>query len=253
MRNVLVLVCGAVALALAAPSHAQNESRDEYLARLKDICSVDCLKPRDFRRKARKQRNSTASDMAIIMDVRAVRRAGDKYELLSNDTERSPLVTQALLGSAGINTSGSNGVGGLPRNSRANTTPDLIIIELDEQAFADILNAVRPSEPSAKTVPGGEEAEDGIVVEGDREKKVKKPTLAALRTYFSNRRIVVRGKPRLEAAWVGARRDFRRKQVTLEVDNADDLALLPRYDDDGNPIVDGEFSDIPSSRNGNGQ
>ena len=237
MRNMMVIAPALFALVMSAPSNAQSETREEYLARLKDICSVDCLKPRDFRRKARKQRNSDAKDMAIMMDVRAVRRAGEKFELLSADPERNPLVTQAILGSAGINTSGSNGIGGLPGNSRANTTPDLIIIELDEQAFLDFLNAAgwgKSVEQAAKSKRKADD--DQIIVEAERDKKVKKPTIGALSKYFSNRRVVVRGTPRLEAAWVGARRDFRRKQVPLQVDNADDLAILPRYDEKGEPI-----------------
>ncbi|MEM1196891.1 MAG: hypothetical protein AAGH57_12365, partial [Pseudomonadota bacterium] len=46
------------------------------------------------------------------------------------------------------------------------------------------------------------------------------------------------GSPRLTPVWVGGRKDYRNKQVTLEVANADDLALLPRFDDEGEPIKD---------------
>ena len=80
-------------------------------------------------------------------------------------------------------------------------------------------------------------ATGGIVVEGERDQEFVEPTLGTLRTYFRNRRVVVRGQPRLETVFIGARRDFRRKQVTLEVGSADNLVLLPRYDENGDPVM----------------
>jgi len=76
-------------------------------------------------------------------------------------------------------------------------------------------------------------------VEGDTERKFVEPSLTELRKHFRNRRVVVRGQPRLQAVWVGGRIDRRRKQVTLVVEDAKDIALLPRYNDDGEPVFDG--------------
>ncbi|MEM9501748.1 MAG: hypothetical protein AAF941_07870 [Pseudomonadota bacterium] len=225
---------------MSYPVSATPESRDQYLERLREVCEVDCLPQREFRRTARKRANSDESDMAVIMDVAFVRRVGSRFELHNMDIQRSPLVDFAILGSAGINTSSSNGVGGLPRGQRGGTHPDLIIIDMDEQTFSDILN----SSTSVGERPVGSSDDGEIVVEGEQERQATKPTLEALRSLFRNRRVVVRGKPRLEAVFIGARRDFRRKQVTLELDNADDLVLLPRYDDDGNPILKNELAGL---------
>ena len=223
---------------LPISSIAAAETREAYLNRLKDICAVECLKPRDFRRKARKRDAGLDEDMAVLMDVRTVRRVGDRYELLSMNLERSNLETLAILGSAGVNTSGRTGAGGLPRNARGNTHYDLIIIELDKEVLADFLDTPGLTQPPTGAGQSTKSNSPDIVVEGDRKEKRLKPSMAALDAYFMNRRIVVRGVPELTATWVGGRRDYRRKQVTLKVDNADDLALLPRYDDNGQPIAE---------------
>jgi hypothetical protein len=229
------LLIGIVAAAsVSVPSDASAETREQYLSRLKDICAVECLKPKDFRRQARKNAKKNEKDMAILMDVRTVRRVGDRYELLSMNLERSNLETLAILGGAGIDTSGRTGVGGLPRNARGNTDPQLIIIELDKEVLGDFLS--QPARTMRVSRSGSSEGK--IVVEGDRSAQRFRPSLAALDAFFMNRRIVVRGRPELQATWIGGRRDFRRKQVTLKVDNADDLAVLPRYTDKGELIVD---------------
>ena len=49
MRNMMAIAPLLFALVMSAPSNAQTETREDYLARLKDICSVDWLKARDFR------------------------------------------------------------------------------------------------------------------------------------------------------------------------------------------------------------
>ncbi|MBD2841268.1 hypothetical protein [Erythrobacter rubeus] len=193
------------------------------------------MQPREFQRIARKRDAGEAADMALIMDVAAVRQIGDKYELLSIDLRYTSLETRAILDSAGIDISGRGDIGGGSGGRRGGTNPNLIVVQLDEQAFSDILNVTQP------LVQGEIRPEDGagIVVEGTREKELVRPSLEALRTYFRNRRVVVRGKPKLDVALVGARRDFRRKQVTLMVDNADDIVLLPRYNEDGEPVLSG--------------
>lgn len=243
-RTGLVLAATAASLAFLSPASANvPETREAYLERLRDVCAVECLEPRDFRRKARKQKSNDTSDLAVMMDVRSVRRDGDKYLLLSADLERSNLETLAILGAAGIDTSGRTGVGGLPRGGQANTNPNLIIIEMDEQAVADLLRIPVGSATPRPLL----DANGDIIVEGEIDKKSKTPTIAELKNTYINRRIVVRGAPRLEPTWVGGRRDFRRKQVTLEVDNADDLVMLPRYDSDGNPILDGALAGLANS------
>lgn len=176
--------------------------------------------------------------MAVIMDVAEVRRNGTKFELLNLDLRTSPLEDRAILGSAGINTSTSTGVGGLPRGNQGGTSPNVIIIELDEQTLFDILNTGSSMAVGILGVPDNGD----ILVEGDPEREIAKPSLTQLRSYFRNRRIVVRGKPRLAPVLIGARRDFRRKQVTLELGDADRLVVLPRYDDNGEPVLDAEFA-----------
>ena len=232
----------ATALSVAfVPANANlYENRNVYLEQIKDVCSVECLKPREFRKKARKQASKDNADLAVMMDVRSIRRDGDKFVLLSLDLTRSDLETLAVLGAAGIDTSGRTGVGGLPRGDQAGTHPDMIVIEIDAQAVTDLLRA-----PAAPVALKSEEGLNGdIIVESQTERQVDRSMLAGLKTALINRRIVVRGSPRLQPTWVGGRLDYRNKQVTLEVDNADDLVMLPRYDEDGQPIFDGPLASL---------
>ena len=233
LSQFILAVMGFVAVSLTAPAPASAETYQEYLARLRQVCSVDCLQPRDFQRAARRRGSDSDADMALIMDVVAVRRVDDHFELLSMDMQGNPLEELAVLGSAGINTSSHSGIGGLPSARRSGTHPNLIIIEIDEQTLYDILNVAAPLVEG--TIKYDDDAE--IIVEADRERRVAEPSLQTLRSYFRNRRVVVRGQPKLEAVFIGARRDFRRKQVTLVVDDADEIVLLPRYDEDGEPIL----------------
>ncbi|MEM7702257.1 MAG: hypothetical protein AAF251_10010 [Pseudomonadota bacterium] len=241
MRLTGVAVLGALAASISAPAPANSETYEGYLTRLKEICAVECLKPRDLRRKARKQSKSNPSDLAVMMDVEYIRRVGDKYQLFNRDLERSNLETLAILGSAGIDVSGRSGAGGLPRSRGGQLTPDTVVIELDEQALSDLLNAVTAEPESVVKAKDGSSPEDAdIVVEGEAEAKTApnkiKPTMSALSGLLINRRIVVRGAPRLTPVWKGGRLDYRNKQVTLEVANVDDLVLLPRFDKEGEPV-----------------
>ncbi len=215
-------------------SPASAETREEYLARLKEVCAVECMQPREFQRTARKRDKTDEGDMAVIIDVAYITRAGTKLQLHNLNLETSHFEVLDVLESAGINTSQRDGIGGLPRGRRPRPHPNVIVIEMDEETLFDLLN------PPSSDPQGGSLDDRGkdIVVEDDRDRRLNRATLSALRAKLMNRRIVVRGSPRLEVAWVGARRDFRRKQVFLEVDNADDLVMLPRYDDDGNPKPD---------------
>lgn len=121
-----------------------------------------------------------------------------------------------------------------------------INIEMDEQTLFDLLNLPQVSqEPDARADPGS-----GIIVDGDRDRKFVKPSLATLRAAFRNRRIVVRGMPRLDVVFAGGRRDRKNKQLTLILRSADDLALLPRYDGDGNPILDGPLEGLAEPERG---
>lgn len=228
------LACGS--LMLLSPQ-VSAETREQYLARLKTICEVECLQPRQFQRTARKRKAGDDSDMAIIMDVAFVAQVGSMFVLYDRNLERSALETLDILGSAGVNTSGSNGVGGLPRGGRPPSHPNVIVIELDGQALADLIGPIQSS--AVQGVTG--QAAGEIIVDEQRNRKVERPGLDEARNFLLNRRIVVRGKPRLDVTIIGARRDFHRKQVVLEVRNADDLVRLPRYDEDGQPIYGGEF------------
>lgn len=257
---------------LAAPAAAQNETREEYLARLKEICAVDCLEPRPFQRAARKQPGqddaAASEDMAVIMDVIDVRRNGDRFELYNLDLSTSDLETLQLLGSAGVNTSSSSGIGGLPRGRGPELHPEVIVVSLDAQAFGDLLNPVEPSagpvgEGAAIAASGpvearGEIGPDGQIIvgrsrEAEAEETRREPNLTNLRAYFRNRRIVARGTPELTAQWVGGRIDRRNKQVTLLVDNADDLVLLPRYDEAGEAILEGPLAGLAEAAPAPGQ
>jgi hypothetical protein len=237
MRGSRRFFASLAAIGLSFPATVSAEPYQEYLSRLRDICSVDCLQPRQFQRTARKRGSADEGDMALIMDVVEVRRVGNKFELYNIDTQNNALVDVELLGSAGINTSSSNGVGGLPRGRQTARHPNVIVIEIDETAMYDLLNAGLQASGLANPDDLASEPEGGIIVGGDAEREVVAPSLAEMRSYFRNRRVVVRGQPRLEAVFIGARRDFRRKQVTLEVDNAGFVALLPRYDKNGEPVL----------------
>ncbi|MEM6476124.1 MAG: hypothetical protein AAF687_08155 [Pseudomonadota bacterium] len=233
MRYSPVLLAPLAALLLPQAASATTETRAQYLERLREVCEVDCMQPRQFQRTARKRGNSAANEMAIIMDVAYVRRAGDKIELHNVNLESSYFEDLQILGGAGIDTSSRTGIGGLPRGRTNRVHPNVIIIEFDQQALFDLFNEV--SAAAASSASDGGDDED-ILVEGEREREVVTPKMVDIERLLRNRRIVVRGKPRLQPAWIGARLDYRRKQVTLEVENIDYLVMLPRYDKDGNPI-----------------
>ncbi|UAB77575.1 hypothetical protein INR77_12350 [Erythrobacter sp. SCSIO 43205] len=237
MLKPLLFVAATSAFMLLAPASAKAESYQQYLDRLRDICSVDCLEPRRFQIAARKRSSDASGDMALIMDVAEVRAVGDKFELHNIVADSSALVELELFASAGIDTSFGSGVGGRTRNRVAGRSPEVVVIELDKATFTDILNTKDLLAPKIGTE--AQEAGDGkgILVERDGEVEQIEATLPRLRSYFRNRRVVVRGQPRLTPVFVGARLDRRRKQVTLVVDNAEDIALLPEYDENGEAVI----------------
>lgn len=245
-KSIMALGLGA-AILTTHPAHAAPETREEYLARLRDICEVRCLQPKPFQRTARKMRTKADKELALIMDVAFVRRNGDRFELFNVDLEDDPLVTQALLGTAGVNIAGGNGAGGLPRGRYGTLSPNVIVVSLDKQTLFDLYEASqRAAKSASESAPKAPQAdEDSIVVEGDPDRSIDKPTMQALRSILFKRRIVVRGTPKLTPVWVGGRLDYKNKQVTLMLDSADDLVILPRFDENGEAIVDGEFVNIP--------
>lgn len=237
MRHFFLTVSGAAILSFSPAASASTETRDEYLSRLKEICEVECMQPRQFQRTARKRGSNQTRDMALIMDVKSVRRVGGKIQLHNINLETSHFEVLEALGSAGINTSQRNGIGGLPSGQKQRTNPNIVVIELDQQTLFDLLNPILPVREG-----GGRSADGvGIIVDGDRDREVTMPSLAALEAAILNRRIVVRGKPRLEVGIVGGRQDFRRKQAFLEVDNAAEMIVLPRFNKDGEAIYGGEY------------
>ncbi|MEL7189631.1 MAG: hypothetical protein AAGK17_08790 [Pseudomonadota bacterium] len=234
-----VLALAAVASASSTPISSSNpETYEGYLARLKEICEVECLQPRDFQRKARKLGKKNKDDMAVIMDVAYVTRDGPIFQLHNLDRENTYFEDLQLLGSAGLNTSSRNGIGGLPRGSSNPIHPNLVIIEIDEATVREMLGlqAVDEAGEGGDQRSSSEKPDEDIVVEGEADKKQVKPSQIDFRSLMRGRRVVVRGTPRLKAVWIGARLDRRRKQVTLELRDADDLVLLPRYDGNGKPL-----------------
>jgi len=234
-RHSLLLIGLAVA---ATPANAEtrtsadapSETREEYLDRLRFVCEADCMEPRDLlrtaRRVARKEGRVGSDEMAGILDIFSVTEWNGKY-----------LLHAGALGGFddfGFPFPGSNRIGRLtPFSVRPVTSPGVIVVELDRQTFFDLLNVPLPGKGRS-----GEPVidEDGnIIVSKDRFAKLSKPTLRKLRSVFRNRRIAVRGSPRLEVTFVGARRNFRRKKLFLEVSDPGNIVLLPRYDKDGNP------------------
>lgn len=231
-------------LALTATAPASAETRESYLERLEDICAVDCMQPRQLLRAARKRGRGATDDVAVIFDVAEVTLWNGKYLLHSNLPASNLNIG---LGNAFGSELGNRLGNRTPRASRPETGANTIVIEMDEATFFDLLNVPNPQEQAAlmKAQKSATSAnEDEIIVERDRRRKFTKPTLNKLRSTFRNRRIVVRGTPRLDIVWTGGRRDFRRKKLFVELDNADDLAVLPRYDDDGEPIFDGPLEGL---------
>ena len=118
--------------------------------------------------------------------------------------------------------------------------PNTVVIEVDRDTFFELLNA--PYEANKDREDS--ESEGEIVVTGRLERAFDMPTLKAFRAMFHKRQIVVRGEPRLEIAWNGGRRDYRNKKLFIEIANADDLVVLPRYTKEGEPIFDGPLAGL---------
>jgi hypothetical protein len=221
------LLAGAMVAALFASLPAAAGTREAYLESLRMICAPGCKGPRDLLRSARKEGRGADQDVAAMIDVADVSIWNGKYLL------HSSLADQAF----------NNALGGrTPLFAPPITSPNTIVVEMDEATFFNLLNVPTPEEQAAMQAEA--ERSGGIVVERDRRRNLTKPTLATLRSAFRNRRIVVRGQPRLEVPLVGARRDFRRKKLFIELNDAGDLAFLPRYDRNGEPVFDGPLEGL---------
>lgn len=229
MMRSLRCVLPAALIALLASSPAAAETRQAYLERLREICAVECKEPRDALRSARRNGRGATADVAVILDIAEVTRWNGKYLL------------HALTG----NSIADPALGGrTPTTQRPITRVNQIVVELDEDSFFALLDVPTPAEQAALRAGAEGKIDDGILVERDRRRNFTRPTLDDLRSTFRNRRIAVRGKPRLEAVFFGARLDHRRPKLFVEVDNAARLAFLPRYDKDGEPIFDGPLESL---------
>lgn len=216
-----------LAVILFGSAHpASSETREAYLARLQYICEVECLQPRELLRTARKRRASVQGDLAGIIDIGYVSERDGKF--LLHEHEPNPLDMSEL----------DFGMPQLEQSQMVNA--NRIVIELDEQTARDLLG--EPATAVASARKGG--GDSGIVVEGDRQRKLAKPSLEAIEDLFRQRRIVVRGTPRLDVGFVGARRDRRQKMLTILPASADDVVILRRYDADGNPVLDGRLAGL---------
>ncbi len=221
MRFVGLAILSSFAALIGAIVPVSAETREDYLARLRQICEVECLEPRQLLNAARKRGSGDEVDIAGIFDIRFVSRDGDKFRLHTQAPRQADFWDLQQLSF------------GMPEfDGRTVTNANDIVIEMDEATLADLL---RQPVSGVNAVPGATGNGD-IVVEGDRDIRLDKPTLLALSALLNDRRIAVRGKPRLVPALVGARRDFRKKKLSIVLDNADDLAMLPRYDKVGNPL-----------------
>ena len=221
------LLAGAMVAALFVSLPAAAGTRDAYLESLRMICAKGCMEPRELLRSTRKQGRAADQDVAAIIDVADISMWNGKYLL------HSGIADQAF----------NTGLGGrTPLFSPPITSPNTIVVEMDEATLFNLLNLPTPQEQAAMQAEA--ERSGGIVVERDRRRNLTRPTLATLRSAFRNRRIVVRGQSRLEVAFVGSRRDFRRPKLFIELDDAGDLAFLPRYDRSGEPIFDGPLEGL---------
>lgn len=248
MRFVSSLSIGLVLLATPLAAHAEtipaalDETREEYFDRLRYVCEADCMQPRTLLRTARKNGRGASDDIAGVLDVLSVSEWNGKYLLHTGSVNRTDAGDFML--------QGVNRVGQLtPFSFRPVFDPDIIVVELDRQTFFDLLNVPVPGtgRSGAPVID-----EDGnIIVSQDRFAKFSKPTLRNLRSAFRNRRIVVRGAPRLEVTFNGGVRDFRRKKLFIEVNDPEDLVLLPRFDKDGNPRRE-DLPWLPAARSEDG-
>lgn len=234
MRKIgIVALCFGIGL-IGAPSPASSETREDYLARLRAVCEVGCMEPRDLLRTARKRGRGSKADMAAILDIASISRFEDRVRLHTAAFD-GDLVTDVLA---------NNG-------EPLTTNPYDIVIEMDVEIMLQLVALATPpptQEPptQAEADPGADAAASAkeIIVKRKSVPRLLVPSLVTLRSLVTNRRVVVRGRPVLTPPLIGIRLDRRRSQLTLVIDSVDDLVLLPRYDDAGNPILDGPLQGL---------
>lgn len=231
MRFSAKLALLGVLVGASASVPLQAESYEEYLDRLRYVCEVECMEPRDLLRAARGERGRGASELAGILDIVHVSREGDRYRLHTEVPNENFEDLRTL------------DFGMRENRSRPVTSTSDIIVEMDQQTFIALF---RPLSSSAGS--SGElqlDADGEIVVQGQLGEEMERPTMRDLRRLIADRRIAVRGRVQLNVQFTGARRDYRRRQLTLELQSVDDLVLLPSYDEEGNPVLDGT---VPTPR-----
>jgi hypothetical protein len=237
MRLLVVVasVCALLTIPLAARAETAPtlpaEAYEDYLDRLRYVCEVDCLPRRELLRTARKRGRGASHEMAGILDIGFVSEWNGKY----------------LLHAGGVqNVDGRLGL--TPMSFRPITAPEAVVVELDRQTFFDLLNVPLPG--TGRSGPPVIDENGNIIVSRDRYAKFSRPTIRRLRAAFRDRRIVVRGMPRLEEVFVGGRLDYRRKKLFLTVDDPDNIVLLPRYDAQGNMRAE-DLPWLAAARQGN--
>lgn len=222
MRSVILGIgAGAVLLAIM-PAPAFSESRDAYLTRLRSVCENGCLQPRQLLRTARKRGSGTQGELAGILDIRHVSRTGGKFYLHTSAPERLDRWDFPF----------EFGMSEYKQNAITNTGD--IRVEIDKQTMMDLLHEPSATEVGAPAVEAGAD----IVVEGLGPRESRRPGLQELHARFFARRIIIRGRPRLETVMVGGKLDRHRRQLTLQLRDADDLVVLPRFDEDGRAVFD---------------
>ncbi|MEE4316382.1 MAG: hypothetical protein V2I74_05305, partial [Erythrobacter sp.] len=126
MRRLLVLTGWCIAAVMVSPAApaAASENREAYLERMRAICEVGCLQPRQLLRTARKLPPGEAPDMAVVIDIGDVAVRGDKYLLLQQSPNLYDM-TELDFGMPHLDQS--------PISDRNN-----ILIEMDERTLFDL-------------------------------------------------------------------------------------------------------------------
>jgi hypothetical protein len=226
------LFCCGLAIAFSHPAPVLSETRESYLDRLRYVCAPGCLQPRDALRAARKRSSSDEGDIAALLDIRDVTHRGDRFLLHTEAQVEADYFDMQQFDF------------GMPQTrSRPLASVNDITVEIEASTLADLLALHSQADPGEAKAPT-ERGEGDILVEGERGKAAERPTLHALRALLRGRRIAVRGEAVLTPAWLGARRDHRRKRLAIALAHADDLVILPQYDANGQPILDGPLAGL---------
>jgi len=120
-------------------------------------------------------------------------------------------------------------------NLMFDTSPSNILVEFDRDVLADLIDRSRASHQPA----------DGQV-------SAKTPSLAQADSLFRNRLIAVRGDARFGQrfngpGWSPNNGTQRGHEIRIRVEDADDIVILPRFDEDGNPVFDGPLARLAAN------